>query len=127
MSFKSKAKSPSEVHEICLNNCKAHDCSKCQFVSWVPLKAAEKRIESLMTEDEKLFTGSYAKLIDFETRIAKANKILDLAELVPSGYKIQGEDWRALRDLLKQPNAILAFLALQKFNSEKSKHENTGL
>lgn len=39
-SIKTKAKSPAEVHEICLNNCKVKDCAKCSFVSWVPLEEA---------------------------------------------------------------------------------------
>ena len=87
---------------------------------WVPLEIAEKRIVFLMGEDERLFTLSYAKLIDLETRLIEANKILDHAELVSGGYIIQGENWLALRDILKEPNGMLEFLAIQKahFNSE---------
>lgn len=47
--LESNAKSPAEVHQICLTNCKPKNCAACSFVSWVPLVIAKRELERAET------------------------------------------------------------------------------
>jgi hypothetical protein len=124
MQFDSKAKTTRQILNAYWNI--PADSTHKQYVTilkkkWVPLEVAEKRVQSFIDEDEKLFTSAYAKVIDLESRIAEANKILDIAELVAGGYKITGVNWLALRDTLKQPEGIKTFLTLENLRLNRHK------